>query len=96
MTMLQDIQAGTIPARLTVRDVYQLQAAGLISEHDHFELVDGEIEPMAAAKSSPHERMKSQLIRALAPVAGDARLYVEPTVALQTDDFAEPDLAVWD
>ena len=95
MSLYQDIKAGVLPARLTVADVYALQLAGVIDERENFELVDGEIVPMAAAKSSPHERMKSQLIRALAFVSDDVRLFVEPTVALADDEYAEPDLAVW-
>ena len=95
MTFHQSIKNGLIPAHLTVADVYALQAQGVIDADEHFELVDGEIVPMAAAKSSPHEVMKSQLIRALAFTTDAVRLFVEPTVALADDEFAEPDLVLW-
>ena len=95
MTLFQEVQAGRIPARLTVAGVYALQAAGIIGEDERFELVRGEIVPMAAAKSSVHERTKSQLIRALARAPGDVRLFVESTIQLRPDEYAEPDLAIW-
>ena len=95
MSFHQNIKKGLIPARLTIADVYALQASGVIDEGEKFELINGEIVPMAAAKSGPHERMKSQLIRALAFVSDDVRLFVEPTVAFIPTQTAEPDLAVW-
>ena len=96
MSIYQDIRAGKVPARLTVADLYALQEAGVIDADGHFELDDGEIVPLAAAKSSPHERMKSQFIRHLVRFApNDARLFVEPTVTLDVATTAEPDLALW-
>ena len=95
MSFHQAIKNGLIPKRLTITDVFELQAAGVIDEREHFELIDGEIVPMAAAKSSPHERMKSQLNRALVFASPEARLFVEPTIALTPIQTAEPDLAVW-
>ena len=95
MSLHQSIKQGLIPARLTIADVYALQTTGVIGEDEKFELIDGEIVPMAAAKSSPHERMKSQLIRALVFVSDDVRLFVEPTIAFTPTQTIEPDLAVW-
>ena len=60
MTILQAIHAGTISQRLTVDQVYDLTAAAC-SWNDNFELIDGEIVPMAAAKADWHELMKSRL-----------------------------------
>jgi Uma2 family endonuclease len=96
MTMFQDIMAGAIPARLTVDQVYDLTAAGVFAENEHFELIDGEIVPMAAAKADWHEIMKSRLTRALArSLPDDLRLFVEPSVTLSPIRLLEPDLAVW-
>ena len=96
MTVFQNVRKGLIPARLTVAEVYALQEAGVIDEGESFELIDGEIVPMAAAKFSHHERMKSRLNEAivLAKPAGTA-LFVEPSVTLDESTFVEPDLAVW-
>lgn len=96
MTVFQNVRKGLIPARLTVADVYALQEAGIIDEHENFELIDGEIVPMAAAKFSHHEWMKSRLneVLVLAKPA-DTALFVEPSVTLNENTFVEPDLAVW-
>lgn len=96
MTVFQNIRKGLIPARLTVADIYDLQRAGVIDERERFELIEGEIVPMAAAKFSHHERMKSQLTEAFVlSKPRDVALFVEPSVALNEDTFLEPDLALW-
>jgi Uma2 family endonuclease len=96
MTIFQSIRNGLIPSRLTVDEVYALQEAGILDDRDSFELIDGEIVPMAAAKFSDHERMKSRLIEAL--VLGkppEVALFVEPSVAFSETTMLEPDLALW-
>ena len=96
MTVFQNIRKGLIPARLTVADVYALQETGVIDEREHFELLDGEIVPMAAAKFSHHEWMKSRLNEALVLAKPrEAGLFVEPSVTLNETTFVEPDLALW-
>lgn len=96
MTIFQDIQSGAIPARLTVDQVYDLTAAGVFAENENFELIDGEIVPMAAAKADWHEIMKSRLTRAFARSLPDhLRLFVEPSVTFSPVRLLEPDLAVW-
>lgn len=96
MTILQEIRTGRIPARLTVDDLYELTAAGVFAENENIELIEGEIVPMAAAKASLHEHMKSRLNRGLVlTLPPDARLFVEPTVTLSEVTALEPDLAVW-
>lgn len=96
MTILQDIQKGRIPARLTVDDLYALTKAGVFAENENIELIEGEIVPMAASKASVHEQMKSMLTRALVfALPDDVRLFVEPTLTLSGDTALEPDLAVW-
>ncbi|WP_156680019.1 Uma2 family endonuclease [Sphingomonas profundi] len=95
MTVFQNVRRGLIPARLTVDEVYALTEAGAFDQDDKFELIDGEIVPMAAAKASPHEMMKSQLIRALILATGpETRLFVEASITLSQDYLVEPDLAL--
>jgi len=96
MTIWQDIEAGTIPAKLTVDQVYDLTAAGVFAEDDHFELIDGEIVPMAAAKADWHSIMESRLIRAFVRLLpDDLRLFAESSITLSPTLLLEPDLAVW-
>lgn len=96
MTMFQNVRKGLIPARLTVAEVYALQDAGVIDEREHFELIEGEIVPMAAAKFSHHEWMKSRLNEALVLAKPPATaLFVEPSVTLNDSTFVEPDLVIW-
>ena len=96
MTIFQNIRNGLIPARLTVADVYALQEAGVIDDRDSFELIDGEIVPMAAAKFSHHERMKSRLNDALILAKpAEIGLFVEPSVAFSETTMLEPDIALW-
>src|ERR1700712_3352885 len=95
MTVFQNVRRGLIPARLTVDEVYALTEAGMFLEDDNFELIDGEIVPMAAAKASRHEMMKSQLNRALILATGpEVRLFVEASIALSQAYLVEPDLAL--
>ena len=96
MTLWQDIAAGTIPAKLTVDELYALSEAGAFIADDHFELIDGEIVPMAAAKADWHSMMESKLTRALVMKLPDnLRLFVESSVTLSPVLLLEPDLAVW-
>lgn len=96
MTVFQNIQKGLLPARLTVDQVYELTAQGVFFEGENFELIDGEIVPMAAAKADWHEIMKSRLTRALVlALPADARLFPEASVTLAPSTLVEPDLSVW-
>lgn len=96
MTVFQNVKRGLIPARLTVADVYALTDQGVLAEEDAFELIEGEIVPMAAAKASPHEMMKSRLNRVLARALPDKLgLFVEASLEVSSVSLLEPDLAVW-
>lgn len=95
MTIFQNVRNGLIPARLTVDEVYSLQEAGVLSERDHWELIEGEIVPMAAAKANWHSMMEAKLIGVLVPqLPPHCRLYPAPSIALAPDTLVEPDLAV--
>jgi Uma2 family endonuclease len=96
VTIWQDIKAGTIPARLTVDEVYDLTAAGILHEGAHFELIDGEVVPMAAAKADWHSIWESRLTRAIIrALPDDLRLFCEASITFAPDTLTEPDLAVW-
>lgn len=95
MTVFQDIKAGTIPARLTVDEVYELTRAGVFAENEQMELIEGEIVPMAAAKASWHSIMEGRLNRGLVLALPDwARVYPAPSLTLSPDTLVEPDLLV--
>lgn len=96
MTIFQRVNLGKLPKQMTVADVYRLHADGLIDERERFELIEGEIVPMAAAKVSPHERMKSRLNEYLVThKPRDVGMFVESSVALSERTLVEPDLALW-
>ncbi len=96
MTIWQEMKAGTIPARLTVEAVYAMTAAGVLREGEHFELIDGEVVPMAAAKANWHSIWESRLTRAIVrALPDDLRLFCEASITFSADTLTEPDLAVW-
>jgi Uma2 family endonuclease len=79
----------------TVSEILRMQDAGIISEQENFELIEGEIVPMQA-KSHIHELMKSAFNYALVPaVRKPLWLGVETTIYLSDDTFVEPDFAIY-
>lgn len=96
MTIFQNVRRGLLPARLSVDEVYELTEAGVLREGERFELIDGEIVPMAAAKASWHTMMEGKLIEALVrALSGEARLFPASSITFAPDLLLEPDLAVW-
>ena len=86
MTIFQNVRNGLIPARLTVDEVYDLQDAGVLSEREHWELIGGELVPMAAAKANWHSLMEGKLIAGLAgALPPDCRLHPAPSLALSDE-----------
>ncbi len=80
----------------TVAEILRMQDAGIISEDENFELIEGEIVPMQA-KTHVHELIKSALTlgdrsRACRTICG---LGVETTIYLSPNTFVEPDLVVY-
>ena len=95
MTLFQNVRRGLLPARLTVDEVYDLTAAGMLRENEHIELIEGEVVPMAAAKASWHSIMEGKLNWALVRgLPGTARVYPAPSLTLSPDTLVEPDLLV--
>ena len=85
-----------LPRRaFTVEDVRRMVDAGVLTEDENFELVEGEL-VMMASKGIVHERIKSALILAIARVLpDDLRFGVETTLRLTDLTMLEPDLAVF-
>ncbi|MGO9744584.1 MAG: Uma2 family endonuclease [Roseiarcus sp.] len=79
----------------TVDEILRMQEAGIISEDEDFELIEGEIVPMQA-KTHVHELLKSALNLGIARALPD-RLWlgVESTIYLTPNTFVEPDLVVY-
>ena len=79
----------------TVEEIRRMIDAGVISEDEKFELIEGEL-VMAAAKGIAHERIKTALLRAIArALADDLDLGVETTLRLTQNVMLEPDLAIF-
>src|SRR5277367_519158 len=79
----------------TVDEVLRMQEAGIISEDENFELIEGEIVPIQA-KTHAHEVLKSALTIGVVKALPD-RLWVgvETTIYLTPNTFVEPDLVVY-
>jgi Uma2 family endonuclease len=79
----------------TVAEILRMQDAGIISEDENFELIEGEIVPMQA-KTHVHELIKSALNIGIVRALPD-RLWlgVETTIYLSANTFVEPDLVVY-
>src|SRR5208337_1834081 len=79
----------------TVAEILRMQDAGIISDEENFELIEGEIVPMHA-KTHLHELIKSALTLAVARALPD-RLWlgVESTIYLSANTFVEPDLVIY-
>jgi Uma2 family endonuclease len=79
----------------TVKEVLRMQEAGIISDDENFELIEGEIVPMQA-KTHVHELIKSVLGVGLARALPEKLwLGFESTMYLSKNTFLEPDLVVY-
>ena len=79
----------------TVDDISRMMDAGVISEDEKFELIEGEI-VMMASKGIAHERIKSALnIAIVRALPDDLTIGVEATLRLTDRTMLEPDLAVF-
>ncbi len=79
----------------TVDEILRMQEAGIISEDENFELIEGEIVPMRA-KSHVHELIKSALNMAIVPaIPKGLWLGIETSIYLAKKTFVEPDLVIY-
>jgi Uma2 family endonuclease len=84
-----------LPRRsFTAEDIRRMNEAGILTEDERFELIEGDL-VMMAAKSIGHENIKHALNLAFAKVA-PAGIYVaiESTIKLAENILVEPDLTV--
>jgi Uma2 family endonuclease len=79
----------------TVQEVLRMQEAGIISDDENYELIEGEIVPMQA-KRHDHELIKSALSMHIARMLPE-RLWlgVASTMYLSKNTFVEPDLVIY-
>jgi Uma2 family endonuclease len=63
----------------TVAEILCMQDAGIVSEDENFELIEGEIVPIGIARALPNRLW----------------LGVESTIYLSADTFVEPDLVIY-
>jgi Uma2 family endonuclease len=79
----------------SVQEILRMQEAGIISDDEKFELIEGEIVPMQA-KTHVHELIKSSLNMGLVRALPDHLwLGVESTMYLSGATFVEPDLVIY-
>jgi Uma2 family endonuclease len=79
----------------TVKEVLRMQEAGIISDDENFELIEGDIVPMHA-KTHIHELIKSTLTFGVIRAMPDALwLGVASTMYLSKNTFVEPDLVIY-
>jgi Uma2 family endonuclease len=79
----------------TVDEIVAMQDAGIISEDENFELIEGEIVPMGP-KYSAHERIKSKMLMALARACPPSLIVgVETSIFLSGNTIVEPDISIY-
>ena len=79
----------------TVDEIIAMQDAGIISEEENFELIEGEIVPMGP-KYSAHERIKSKLLMELSRACPRELIVgVETSIFLSSNTFVEPDISLY-
>ena len=87
--------ADGLPRRaFTVDDIQRMMEAGIFSEDERFELIEGNL-VMMSPKHVAHERLKYGLTAALVRAAPDhAFVAIEGTIQLARDILVEPDITV--
>src|ERR1700756_3840411 len=79
----------------TVAEILRMQDAGIISEDEDFELIDGAIVPMQA-KTHVDELIKWALtLPRVRPLPDRLWLGIESTIYLNANTFVEPDLVLY-
>lgn len=78
----------------TVGDIRRMIEAGVITEDERFELIEGDL-VMMAAKHVAHERVKSALLLVFAQAVPEGVFVgVETTLQLSENILVEPDIAI--
>lgn len=80
--------------RFTAAEVFTMLEAGVLSEDEKIELIDGDIVPMAP-QSAPHMFIKTKLNRLFAKsLPPQLCVYVEPTLWMPDGSLFDPDLVI--
>ena len=86
---------GLLRRRFTVAEIDAMVEAGIVDEGERFELIGGEVVPMAS-KGYVHERLKNSLMLYWAQrLPGDVRFGLETTFRMSVDTFVGPDFVFW-
>ena len=86
---------GLLRWRWTVAEIEAMGKAGILHEHDRFELIGGELVPMQA-KGFRHELLKAALNRYWSRrLPDDIFLITETTFRMSEDTFLEPDFVFY-
>jgi hypothetical protein len=86
---------GLMRRRWTVAEIDAAVRAGIIYEHERFELIGGEAVPMDS-KSLRHEQVKAALARCwFRRLPAEVMLATETTFCLGVDCFVEPDFVFY-
>jgi Uma2 family endonuclease len=88
--------APDLPPRraFSVQDIRRMLDAGVLSEDENIELVEGEIVVMAA-KDYAHEIIKTALVKTFIQAApAELSIGVEMTIQFSAESLLEPDIAV--
>jgi Uma2 family endonuclease len=79
----------------SVAEILAMMHAGIIKQHDRFELIGGEIVPMSP-KGVPHETVKMELNRFWTKILpSDVSILTETTLYINEHEFLEPDFIFW-
>ena len=79
----------------SVAEIEAMVKAGIIDEHERFELIGGEVVPMAA-KGIRHELLKNSLMRYWGKACPDhVHFALETTFRLDEKNFVEPDIVFY-
>jgi Uma2 family endonuclease len=87
--------ADGLPRRaFTVDDIHRMIEAGIVTEDERFELIEGDL-VMMSAKHVAHDRIKHLLNMALVRAAPDGVFVgIEATLQLAPDILVEPDITI--
>ena len=86
---------GLMRRRWTVAEIEAMVEAGIIGENERFELIGGEVVPMAA-KGIRHETLKVALAKFWYRHLPDGiEMATETTFRMNEDTFVEPDFVFW-
>jgi Uma2 family endonuclease len=89
------IEGELVGRPLTVADLDRMVEEGIVAADENVELIEGDLLPMAA-KYHVHERIKSALVLAIAPVLpNELWIGIESSIKLSDTTLVEPDIVIY-